>query len=138
MADRVWKVNYCYVKVPNRAGQGASILGQLSEAGVNLLAYSGFPVRGGRSQLDFVPQDMAALRRVARQNNWRLSKVKRAFLMTGGDRVGAAQRHIAKLANARVNVVAADAVCAGQGRYGMILWVRPGDYATAARVLGAK
>ena len=26
MADRVKRVNYCYVKVPNRAGQGAKIL----------------------------------------------------------------------------------------------------------------
>jgi hypothetical protein len=51
MADRVWKVNYCYVEVPNRAGQGASILGQLSEAGVNLLAYSGFPCARARRQV---------------------------------------------------------------------------------------
>ena len=138
MADRVKKVNYCYVKVPNRAGQGASILGQLREAGVSLLAYSGFPGSGGRSQLDFVPQDMAALKRVARRNGWRLSLVKKAFLISGEDRLGAAHHHIAKLAGARVNVVAADAVCAGQGRYGMILWVRPKDYARAARLLGAK
>jgi hypothetical protein len=138
MADRVRKVNYCYVKVPNRVGQGAAMLGELRDAGVNLLAYSGFPTGGGRSQLDFVLQDMAALRRVARRHGWRLSVVKKAFVVTGADRPGAVHSHIAKLARARINVVAADAVCAGQGRYGMILWVRPKDYARAARALGAR
>jgi hypothetical protein len=138
MADRVQKVNYCYARVPNRAGQGAAMLGALRDAGVNLLAYSGFPSGGGRSQLDFVLQDMAALKRVARKHGWRLSAVKKTFVITGADRLGAVHRHIAKLAGARINVVAADAVCAGQGRYGMMLWVRPKDYARAARVLGAR
>jgi aryl-alcohol dehydrogenase-like predicted oxidoreductase len=31
----------------------------------------------------------------------------------------------------------ADAVSAGKGRYGMILWVKPRDYARAAKALGA-
>jgi len=138
MADRVRKVNYCYVKVPHRAGQGATILGQLREAGVSLVAYSGFPGGGGRAQLDFVPENMAALKRVARQHGWRLSAVKKAFVISGADRPGAAHSHLAKLARAGINVVAADAVCAGQRRYGMILWVRPKDYARAARTLGAR
>lgn len=137
MADRVRKVNYCYVKVPNRAGHGAKLLGQLKDAGVNLLAYSGFPVKGG-AQLDFVPESMAALRRVARKNGWKLSKPKKGFLITGADETGAAHRHIARLADARINITAADAVAAGKRRYGMLLWVKPKDYNRAARVLGAK
>ena len=138
MADRVKRISYCYVKVPHRPRQGADVLSQLREEGVNLLAYSGFPAGGGKAQLDFVPEDMAALKRVARKNGWKLSKVKKGFLMTGDDRLGAAQRHVAKLADAKINVTAAYAVTAGKGRYGMILWVRPKDYARAARVLGAK
>ncbi len=137
MADRVKKISYCYVKVPNRPGQGANVLGQLRDEGVNLLAYSGFPARGGKSQLDFVPEDMAALKRVARKHGWKLSNIKKGFLIGGDDRLGAVQRHIGKLAAAKINVVAADAASAGKGRYGMILWVRPKDYARAARVLGA-
>jgi hypothetical protein len=35
-------------------------------------------------------------------------------------------------------VTAADAVTAGRGRYGMILWVKQKDYARAARALGAR
>src|SRR3954468_10056926 len=138
MADRVKKVSYCYPIVPNRTGQGARVLSELTSAGVDLLAYSGFPVGRGRSQLDLVVDDMGALRRVARRNGWRLSKVKKGFLIQGSDKVGAVNRHLQKLADAKINVIAADGVAAGQGRYGMILWVKPRDYARAARALGAR
>lgn len=138
MADRVRKVSYCYISVPNRAGQGAKVLGQLRQADVNLVAYTGFPGKGGKAQLDFVTDDMAGLRRVARGNGWRLSGAKRGFLVQGDDRVGAVHRHFERLAGSSVNVVAADAVSAGKGRYGMILWVRPKDFARAAKALGAR
>ena len=138
MADRVKKASYCYPIVPNRAGQGARILAELAAAGINLLAYSGFPAGGGRSQLDLVVENVGPLRRVARQNGWRLSSVKRVFLIQGTDQVGAVNRHLQKLADAGINVTAADAVSAGQGRYGMILWVKPRDFARAARALGAR
>jgi hypothetical protein len=138
MPDRVKKVNYCYPIVPNRAGQGARILSELTREGVNLIAYSGFPAGGGKSQLDLVLEDLGALRRLARRNGWRLSKVKKGFHIQGSDQVGAVHRHLQKLADAGINVTAADAVSAGQGRYGMILWVKPRDYARAARALGAR
>ncbi len=138
MADRVRKINYVYVKVPNRAGQGAQVLGELREAGVNLLAYSGFPAGGGKSQLDLIPENMADLKRVARKNGWRLSKTKKGFLVQGNDQIGAVHRHIDKLADNKINITAADAVIAGKRRYGMILWVKAKDYARAARVLRAK
>ena len=138
MADRVRKVNYCHIKVPARAGQGASALAELADAGVDLLAFSGFPLGGGKAQLDFVTGDLAGVRRVGRRLGWRLSKTKKGFLVQGTDQPGAAARHLGKLADARINVTAADAVAAGRGRYGMILWVKPKDYARAARVLGAR
>ena len=137
MADRVRKVKYCYVSVPNRAGRGTEILEALQDAQVDLLAFTGFPAKQG-SQLDFVTEDLPGLRRVAKENDWRLSKVKKGFLIQGTDRIGAAWRHIRKLADRKINVTAADAVAAGKGRYGMILWVKPKDYARAARALGAK
>jgi hypothetical protein len=136
--DRVRKVSYCYVTVSNRPGRGADVLDALRDAEVSLLAYSGFPAKAGKSQLDLIPEDMAALRRVAKANDWRLSKVKRGFLIQGSDRLGAARRHIDKLAAKKINVIAADAVAAGKGRYGMILWVKPKDYARAARALSAR
>lgn len=138
MPDRVMKVNYCYPMVPNRAGQGARILSQIADAGINLLAYSGFPAGAGRSQLDLVVKDVGSLNRLARRNGWRLSKVKKGFLIQGSDKVGAVHRHLQKLADAGINVIAADGVSAGNGRYGMILWVKPPDYSRAAKALGAR
>ncbi len=138
MADRVQKVNYVYVKVPNRAGQGSRVLAELREAGVNLLAYSGFPISGGKAQLDLIPDNMAALKRVAKKNGWRLSTTKKGFLVQGNDQIGAVHRHINKLAANKINITAADAVAAGKRRYGMILWVKPKDYSRAARILKAK
>ncbi len=137
MPDRVRKVNYCYVKVPHRAGRGAEVLEELKDSGVNLLAYSGFPTGGGTAQIDLIPENMAALRRVAKKNNWRLSTTKKGFLIQGSDQIGAIHRHINKLADNKINITAADAVAAGKKRYGMILWVRPKDYSRAAKVLRA-
>ena len=138
MADRVRKVNYCHAKVASRAGQGAKMLSELKSEDVNLLAFSGFPAGGGKAQLDFVTDDMTGLRRVARKNGWRLSKPKKGFLVQGNDDAGVVYKHVRKLADRKINVTAADAVCAGKGRYGMILWVKPKDYTRAARALNAK
>jgi hypothetical protein len=138
MADSVRKVRYIYVLVPNRAGAGAAILARLREAGVDLVAYSGFPAAGGRAQIDLVTDDLAGLRRAARKGGWRLSGVKQGFLVQGDDRVGAVHRHLEKLAASKVNIVAADAVAAGKGRYGMILWVKAKDYRRAATALRAR
>jgi hypothetical protein len=138
MADRVRRVNYAYVMVPNRPGQGARITDELREAGVSLLAYTAFPARGGRAQVDLIAEDLGAIRRIARRNGWRLSDARKGFLVQGDDRVGAVHNHLKRLADQKINVTAADAVTAGKGRYGMLLWVRPKDYARAAAALRAR
>jgi prephenate dehydratase len=134
----VRKVSYCYVTVPNRPGQGAQVLAALKAAKVNLLAYSGFPVRAGKAQLDFVAEDLGSIQRVTRKYGWRLSPRKKGFLVQGKDRPGEVHRHIRKLADAKINVTAAEAVVAGRGRYGMLVWVKDRDYGRAARALKAK
>src|SRR3970282_2740620 len=107
-------------------------------AGVTLLAYTALPTRGGRAQVDLIAEDLGAIRRIARRNGWRLSDAKKGFLVQGDDRVGAVHNHLKKLADQKINVTAADAVTAGKGRYGMLLWVRPKDYARAAAALRAR
>ena len=137
MADRVRKISYFYTMVPNRPGNGARVLRVLADAGVDLLAYTGFP-NGGRSQLDFVPRNAGALLRAARRAGIRLSARKNGFLITGTDRVGACASVVGKLAKAKINVTAMDGITAGSGRWGALLWVKQRDVARAARVLGAK
>jgi len=138
MADRIRKVKYVNTTVSSRAGQGAKVLAELKKEGVNLVAFTGFPAKSGKAQLDFVTEDLAGVRRVAKKNGWRLSPAKKGFLVQGSDQIGAVSRHIQKLADKKISITAADAVCAGQNRYGMILWVKPKDYARAARTLNAK
>lgn len=138
MAYRVRKVNYCKLMVPSRAGQGEKILAAIKGAGINMHAFTGFPAGGGKSQVDLVSDELSGIRRLAKKEGWRLSDTKKAFLVQGSDEVGAIHRVIKRLADAKINIVAADAVAAGANRYGMLLWVRPKDYRAATRVLNAK
>jgi len=105
---------------------------------VNLLAFTAFPIKGGKAQVDLVAENLTSLKRVARTNGWRLSKTKKGFLIQGDERLGAVHRQVKKLADEKINITAADAMCAGKGRYGMLMWVKPKDYARAARILKAK
>ncbi len=136
MADTIQRVDYFYTMVPDKPGEAARMLAVLRDAGVNLLAFSGFP-EGRRGQLDFVPADAGAFRQAAKKAGWKLTGPKRAFLLGGEDRVGAVAETLGKLAEAKINVTAIDALCAGAGRYGAILWVPQRDFARAAKTLGA-
>jgi len=135
MAETVRTADYFYVMVPDKPGEGARVLGELRSAGVNLVAYSGFP-SGRGAQLDVVPTDPAAFKAVAKQKKWKVKGPKRAFLIEGDDRVGACADVLGRLAAAKINVTAMDAL-AGGGRYAAILWVKPRDVKKTASVLGA-
>jgi len=137
MANTLRKVDYFYVMVPNRAGQGAKIMKALAAEGVNLLAFSGFP-SGGKTQLDLMPDNSARFRKAARKLGLRISDRKTGFLCHGDDRVGAMTKVMDKLAAAKVNVIAIDAVTGGKGRFGAIFWVKPAAVAKAAKALGAR
>jgi hypothetical protein len=137
MADTVRGVDYYYVTVQDAPGEGRRILTALKDGGVNLLAFLGFPLGDGRSQIDLIPEDPQSLKAAAEQAGVTLSEARRAFLIQGDDRVGAVADTLGKLADANVNVTAAAATAAGSGRYGLILWVGPEDYERAADALGA-
>jgi len=136
MAETVRIVDYYYLMVPDKPGEGARILDELRGAGVNLVAYSGFP-SGRGAQLDFIPTDSATFKAVAKQKKWKVKGPKRAFIIEGDDRIGACAAVLARLAAAKLNVTAMDAVAVGGGRYGAILWVKPRDVKKAAAILGA-
>jgi len=136
MADKVRRVEYYYATVPDKPGAGFKILSALKNAGVLLLALQAFPTGGGQAQLDLVPEDARKFKQAAAAAGIALTGPKRAFLITGDDRVGAAAEHAKKLADASINVTAVTALGAGSGRYGMILWVAAADYEKAAAALG--
>ena len=137
MSNTLRKVDYFYVMLPNRAGQGAKVMTALAAEGVNLLAFSGFP-SGGKAQLDLMPENSARFRKAAKKLGLKVSRRKTGFLYHGDDRVGAMTKILDKLAGAKVNVVAVDAVTSGKGRFGAIFWVKATAVAKASKVLGAK
>ena len=136
MRDVIRKVSYFAMDVADKPGEAARVLTALSRAGVNLLAFSGFP-RGRRSQLDFIPEDVELFRKAAGAAKLKVQSKKTAFLVQGDDRPGAVAEVLQELAGANINVTAVDGVSAGAGRWGAILWVKPQSVNKAAKVLQA-
>src|SRR5580692_178259 len=137
MPTTIRKVDYAYVTVASKPGEAARVLEALRDANVNLLAFSGFPQGRNKAQIDVVTDDLDALKGVARGQKWKLSRIKRAFLVQGTDEVGAAVAPLAKMGAANINVIATDAISAGEGRFGMIFWVGARNYNRAAKLLEA-
>lgn len=131
------KADYYTMKVSQRPGAGAKLLGAMKAAGVNLLAFTGFPTGGG-AQLDFVPENSAKFRQAAKKAGLRVSKRKTVFVVRGADRVGALTGILGKLAAKKINLVALSAVTAGMRRYGMLFWVKRKDIGRTSRALGAR
>ena len=136
MLETVRRVDYYYVTVEDKRGEAYWLLQHFRERGVNLLAFTAFPLGGGRSQLDFVTDNAQKLINACREAAVTLVGPKRAFLVHGEDKIGAVVDLHARLANADINVHAANGVVDGQGRFGYIFWVRPDFYEEAAIVLG--
>ena len=137
MADTVRKVEYFSIHVPNKPAQAFGVLSTLVSAGINLLACSGVP-RGRRAQIDVVPDDTRQFRRVVKKAGLEFSPEKSGFMIQGDDRPGALAEHLRALAEDSVNVTGIDALSAGEGRWGAIIWVEDGALRKAEKVLNAK
>ena len=136
MSDRIRRTQYYYTHVPDQAGEAWRIAHALHEAGVNLLAFSAFPAGEHGSQVDLIPSEKEPFLAACRKAGWKLVGPKTCFLVDGAERPGAVASILARLADAKINVTALDATCAGGGRYGAILWVKPESVEAAARALG--
>ena len=136
MPDTIRVVDYYYSTTPDKAGEGARLLGALRDARTNLLAISAFPSQR-KIQVDFIPSDSASFVAAAKAAKIKLSKPKKVFLVQGDDRIGAVHAILEKLASAKINVTAVQGVSAGGGRYGAILWVDQKNVKKAATALGA-
>ncbi len=135
MAEKIQTVDYYYVTSADKPGEGAEVLSVFRDARVNLLAVHAFP-QGRRIQVDIGPRNTAAFLRAARKAKLKLSGRKKAFLVTGTDRVGVLAGILGKLGEAKINVTAVTALCAGSRRFGAIFWVKPRDVRRASKALG--
>jgi len=136
MADIVKKVVYFAMDVANKPGEGVRVLAALAEAGVNLLAFTGFP-SGRKAQLDIVPEDIVVFKKAVKAAKIKTRPQKFGILIQGDDRKGAVAGLLKTLAEKKINVTALDAVTAGGGRFAAILWVGPKDVNRATKALGA-
>jgi len=130
-------VEHYSAAIANKVGEGARVLGALRSAGVNLIALWGYARAAGKATLEFIPDDWAAFEAAAKGAKLKLTKKQIAFHVRGEDRPGAIADLLAKLAVAKVNVGAVQAVCAGAGQYGAVIFLPQKDVGKAAKALGA-
>ena len=138
MADTVTTLAYFAVVVPNKTGEGAKLLGALNEAGVNMIGFWGYPVKGKKAQLDIAPADAKVFTKAAKKLGLEVESKRTAFLVNGEDRPGAVAEALGKLAAAGIATHAAQAVCAGEGRYGALIQVGEDDVKAAKKALTKK
>ena len=137
MPDVIRKVEHFSIQVPNTPGKAFGVLSTLVAAGINLLACSGVP-RGRGAQIDVVPDDSRRFKTAVKKAGLSFTARKSGFLIQGRDRPGALSEHLKRLGEESINVTGIDALSAGEGRWGAIIWVNEDAVRKAARVLGAK
>jgi hypothetical protein len=135
MADMIRTAQYYKVQIADKPGTLAGVLAPLREAGVNLLAVHAFP-RSRRTQVDVVPEDVTAFKDIAKAHKLKIQGPKMCLLVDGDDRPGTLADLTDRLRLAKINMIAVTGLAAGQGRFGAILWVKPGDVKKAAKVFG--
>lgn len=136
MADTAQLVAYYSLTLSNKTGQGIAVLSALRAAGVNLIAFWGYPVKGRKVQFDVVPEKAADLTRALKKASMEAGPRKQALLITGADRPGALAGAFAKLAGGGIDIYAAHAVAAGEGRYAALLQLGEADLKKARKLLG--
>jgi len=138
MAAKIKKAEYYYATIDDRPGQWARILAEIKKSKVNLMAVTAFPTLTGKTQIDFFPKDAEKFKAAAGSAGLILTGPKKGFLVQGEDRAGALVEIHRKLADAGINVTAANGSAAGSGRFGYVFWVKPENFDRAAQILGAK
>lgn len=136
MTEKVRKAEYLYAIVEDKPGEARRLLEFCSAHGVDLINFTVFPIGEGRSQLDFITDDVEKLRLAAQEAGIALVGPKKAFLIQGDEKIGVLIEYHLILANAGINVYAANGTIDGHGGFGYVLWVKPEDYEKAEQALG--
>ena len=136
MAIAKRRVKYFYTMVKDRPGEAYRLLAELSESGVNLLAFNTIPMGPNLTQVMLFPEDITSLAEAAERSSLALTGPERAFLIQGDDRLGALAEVHRTLADVGVNVYASGGVTDGHGCFGYLVYVRPEEYEQAAAALG--
>lgn len=136
MAYIIRQVDYFYTTVEDRPGEAYKVLSGLADSGVNLLAFTAFPIGPLRTQLALFPEDTATLRATAAKIGMQIDGPLSALLVQGDSEMGALVQIHETLYEAGVNVYGSTGVTDGKGSYGYIVYLRPDDCERAAAALG--
>lgn len=138
MAFQIRRVHYYYVSVPEEPSEACELLPQLSELGVNMLAFSALPAGPTRTQLSLFPEDSGRLESWSRQAGLPIDGPHGALLVQGDDEMGALAQVHGELQRAGVPVYASSGVADGRGGYGYVIYVRAADLDRAAAAVGTE
>ena len=138
MAIEIVQMQYRYSILDDEPSTAAAALETLWELGIGLVGFSEFPYGPGTAQLDLIAEDSDKLAKAAAGMGLSLSRKKTGFLIRGEDEPAAAIAEILRgLAEAHIGVTSLQAVSAGAGRFGAMLWVKAEDVEEAGKALGA-
>ena len=136
MPDVIRRVEYFNTTIRDRPGASYEILSQLSELGLNLVAFTAIPVGPNHTQLTLFPEDSGRMAYLASRAGMKLDGPHQAFLVQGDDKLGALTGIHEALYRADVNIYASSGVTDGKGTFGYLIYVRPESYERAADALG--
>ncbi len=138
MAIEIIQMQYRYSILDDEPSTAAAALETLWELGIGLVGFSEFPHAPGKAQLDLIAEDTDKLAKAAMGMGLSLSHKKTGFLIRGEDDPAAVIADILRrLADAHIGVTSLQAVSAGAGRFGAMLWVKAEDVEETGKVLGA-
>jgi len=138
MPTEISRFDYRYIIIDDEPAAAASALNSIRQSGIGLLGLSEFPHAPGKVQLDLIADDTRELEDAARGMGLKLSDKRSGFLIRGEDRPAAVIAEVLKRLSAQhIRVTSVQAVSAGAGRFGALLWVRPMDVEAAAKILRA-
>lgn len=135
MSYTIRRVDYFYANVQDRPGEAYKVLDNLSDLGINLLAFAAVPTGPDRTQLTIFPEDRLDLESAAKKAGLELIGPYHAILVQGKDELGALVDIHQLLYQAKVNVYASNGVTNGEGSYGYVIYIRPDEYDRATKAL---
>jgi hypothetical protein len=136
MAHIIRKVEYFNTTVRDQPGASYNLLTQLTELGIDQVAFVAIPTGPVNTQLRIFPDDPQKLLLETKRSGIILDGPHPAILVQGDDKMGALEEIHNKLFLANVNVYASMGVTDGKGDFGYIIYVRLEEFDRAMEVLG--
>ena len=124
MAHKIRKVEYFNTTVKDQPGSSYNLLSQLSDLGIDQVAFVAVPTGPANTQLTIFPDDSQKLLMEAKRVGMTLEGPHPAILVQGDDKLGALQEIHNKLFMANVNVFSSTGITDGKGGFGYLIYVR--------------